>query len=31
MGFSFIDYTIVAVYLIGVTVIGIIIAGKPRT
>ncbi len=31
MGFSFIDYTIVAVYLIGVTVIGIIIAGKQRT
>jgi SSS family solute:Na+ symporter len=31
MGFSFIDYTIVAVYLIGVTVIGILIAGKQRT
>jgi SSS family transporter len=31
MGFSFLDYAIVAVYLIGVTVIGIIIAGKQRT
>jgi SSS family transporter len=31
MGFSFIDYTIVTVYLIGVTIIGIIIAGKQRT
>jgi SSS family transporter len=31
MGFSFIDYTIVTVYLIGVTFIGIIIAGKQRT
>lgn len=31
MGFSFVDYAIVAVYLIGVTVIGIWIAGKQRT
>ncbi len=31
MGFSFIDYAIVTVYLIGVTVIGIWIAGKQRT
>jgi SSS family transporter len=31
MGFSFLDYAIVAVYLVGVTVIGILIAGKQRT
>lgn len=31
MGFSFLDYIIVAVYLIGVTVIGTIIAGKQRS
>lgn len=31
MGFTFIDYTIVTLYLIGVTVIGIFIAGKQRT
>jgi len=31
VGFSFIDYAIVASYLIGVTVIGIVIAGRQRT
>lgn len=31
MGFSFIDYTIIAVYLISVTIIGILIAGKQRS
>jgi solute:Na+ symporter, SSS family len=31
LGFSWIDYAIVAVYLIGVTLIGIVIAGKQKT
>ena len=31
MGFSFLDYFIVAFYLIGVTLAGIIIAGKQKT
>ena len=31
MGFSSLDYTIVAVYLIGVTVAGVLIAGRQRT
>ncbi|HLF20208.1 MAG TPA: sodium:solute symporter, partial [Bacteroidota bacterium] len=31
MGFSFVDYTIVIVYLLGVTVAGSIIAGKQKT
>ena len=31
MGFSFLDYGIVGVYLIGVTVAGVILAGKQRT
>ncbi|MCX6551553.1 MAG: sodium:solute symporter [Acidobacteria bacterium] len=31
MGFSLIDYAIVAVYLLGVTIVGIWIAGKQRT